>query len=41
MAEGEITDRGDTVYANGEAIGYEITVTAYTVPTVFDTSLKS
>jgi hypothetical protein len=41
VAEGEITERGDTVYASGEPIGQEITVTAYTNPVVFDTALKT
>jgi hypothetical protein len=41
IAEGEVTERGDTVYASGEAIGLELTVTAYTNPVVFDTALKS
>jgi hypothetical protein len=31
IPSGEITEVGDQVFANGEAIGYEITVTAYTV----------
>jgi hypothetical protein len=29
IADGEVTERGDIVYANGEAIGYEVTITAY------------
>lgn len=29
IPEGEITEVGDQVYANGEPIGYEVTVTAY------------
>lgn len=41
VAEGEITERGDTVYASGEPIGIELTVTAYSNPVVFDTALKS
>lgn len=41
IAEGEITELGDTVYASGEAIGYEITLKAYTNPIVFDTALKT
>jgi len=41
VAEGEITERGDTVYASGEPIGQEITITCYTNPVVFDTALKS
>ena len=41
VAEGELTERGDTVYASGEAIGYECTVVAYTSPIVFDTALKT
>lgn len=41
IAEGEVTDRGEIVYASGEPIGYGLTVTAYTNPVVFDTALKS
>lgn len=33
VAEGEITEVGDVVYASGEAIGYQITVTAYPTAT--------
>jgi len=29
VPDGEITEVGDQVYANGEAIGYEVTVTSY------------
>lgn len=29
VPQGEVTDVGDRVYANGEAIGYEVTLTAY------------
>lgn len=29
VKSGEVTEVGDQVYANGEAIGYEVTVTAY------------
>lgn len=29
LPDAQITERGDVVYANGEAIGYEVTVTAY------------
>jgi hypothetical protein len=29
IPEGEVTEVGDKVYANGEPIGYEVTVTAY------------
>lgn len=29
IGNGEVTERGDIVYKNGEAIGYEVTVTAY------------
>lgn len=32
IAEGEITEVGDVVYANGEPIGHDVTVTAYTSP---------
>lgn len=41
IAEGEVTELGDTVYASGEAIGYAVTLKAYTDPIVFDTSLKT
>lgn len=41
IAEGELTERGETVYASGEAIGYECTVTAYTNPVIYDTRLKT
>lgn len=41
VAEGELGERGETVYAGGEAVGYECTVTAYTNPVVFDTALKT
>lgn len=29
VPDGQISDRGDVTYSNGEAIGYEITITAY------------
>lgn len=29
VANGEVTERGEIVYANGEAIGYDITITCY------------
>lgn len=29
VARGEVTERGEIVYANGEAIGFEITITCY------------
>lgn len=41
IADGEVTERGDTVYASGEPIGLELTVTSYSSPVVFDTALKS
>jgi hypothetical protein len=41
IAEAELTERGETVYASGEAIGYECTVTAYTDPIIYDTRLKT
>lgn len=41
IAEGEVVERGDIVYASGEPIGYEVTVVAYTNPVVYDTALKS
>jgi len=46
VATGEITETGDLVYKNGEAIGYPITITCYPTATgesatVFSTALKS
>lgn len=41
IAEGEVTERGETTYASGEAIGYELTVTAYGTVNVYDTRLKT
>lgn len=41
IAEGELTERGETVYASGEAISYACTVTAYTNPIIYDTRLKT
>jgi hypothetical protein len=41
IAEGELTERGETVYASGDAIGYECTVVAYTNPVVYDVALKT
>ena len=29
IASGEVTEQGDITYANGEAIAYEVTITAY------------
>lgn len=29
IGTGEVTDRGDIVYANGDAIGYDVTITCY------------
>lgn len=34
IPQGEITDVGDVVYANGEPIGYEVTITAYPDTTI-------
>lgn len=47
VPQGEVTEVGDRVYSNGEAIGYEVTVTAYTDSTiggsakVYATALKT
>lgn len=46
VSEGEVTDRGELIYANGEAIGYEIEITAYPntsgdAATKFTTALAS
>ena len=34
IPQGEVTDVGDVVYSNGDPIGYEVTVTAYTDSTI-------
>lgn len=34
IPQGEVTEVGDRVYSNGEAIGYEVTITAYNDTTV-------
>lgn len=39
--EGELTKLGATKFAGGEAVAYEVEVTAYTVPVVHDTALKT
>lgn len=39
IAEGEVTEVGDKVYAGTEVIGYEVTITAYTNPTRWYTDL--
>lgn len=41
VAEGEVVERGDIVYANGEPIGYSVTIVAYSNPVVYDTALKT
>lgn len=41
IAEAELSERGETVYASGEAIGYECVVTAYSDPVIYDTRLKT
>lgn len=41
VAEGELSELGEITYGGGEAVGYECTVTAYTVPVVHDTALKT
>lgn len=41
LEDGEITELGETVYATSEAVGYEITLEAYSDPVVYDSSLKS
>lgn len=32
VPEGEVTETGDKVYASGEPVGYEVTITAYPSP---------
>ena len=39
--DGELTSLGATKFAGGEPIAYEVEVTAYTVPVVHDTTLKT
>lgn len=39
--EGELTSLGATKFAGGEPIAYEVEITAYTVPAVRDTALKT
>jgi hypothetical protein len=41
IEDGEITEVGEQNYATGEAIGYPITLEAYSDPEVIDTRLKS
>lgn len=41
IAEGEITDLGDTTYASGEAVGFDVTLVAYSAVVVHDTTLKT
>lgn len=41
IADGEITELGETTYASGEPIGFPITLEAYSNPVVIDTRLKS
>ena len=41
IAQGELIERGETVYGIEDAIGYECTVVAYTDPVVYDTALKT
>lgn len=36
IPQGEVTEVGDQVYANGEPIGYEITIRAYPDPSIPD-----
>lgn len=41
LSDGEITEIGETTYATGEAIGYEITLESYVSPVVYDSALKT
>lgn len=46
IADGEITEVGDVVYASGEAVGYDVTITAYPntsgeAAKIFATALKT
>ena len=36
IAAGEVTEVGDMVYASGEPVGYEVTITAYPDSTIVD-----
>jgi hypothetical protein len=40
IADGEVTEVGDQVYSNGEAIGYEVTIRAYPSSTILDENGK-
>jgi hypothetical protein len=39
LSDGEITELGETTYATGEAIGYAMTLEAYSDPVVIDSAL--
>jgi len=41
VAQGELTELGATTFAGGEPVSFEVTITAYTVPSIFDTALKT
>ena len=40
-AEGEMISMNSSAYVNGEAVAYECTVVAYSIPQVFDVALKT
>jgi len=41
IAESEVTKLSPVKYAGGEPVAFEIEVTGYTSPVVFDTALKT
>jgi len=41
VAESELTSLGAVKFANGEPVAFEVEITAYTSPVIFDTALKT